>query len=77
MFSVRAEVGPRHRILFLGGRSFEFQEEAVDQRGHRCLGIVECGSGLRREVILVGFEVNVRTQSFLGHLDGRSRSVVI
>lgn len=52
------EIGPRRRMLFLGGRSFEFQEETVNQRGHRRLGIVERGSSLRQEMILIGFEVS-------------------
>ncbi|GMP66951.1 hypothetical protein CsSME_00027095 [Camellia sinensis var. sinensis] len=78
MFPARAKNGPRRRILFLRGRSFEFQEESVDSRGHRRLGIVERGSGLRRAVILVSFEVGwivkklreascpIGTPSFLG-----------
>ncbi|CAL5326274.1 unnamed protein product [Camellia sinensis] len=57
--------------------------------GHRCLGIVERGSELRREVILVGFEVAsivkklreasypIRTPSFLGRLDRKCRSVAV
>ncbi|THG19944.1 hypothetical protein TEA_021565 [Camellia sinensis var. sinensis] len=53
---VGKETGPRCRILFLGGRSFKFQEETVDQRGYRRLGVVERGSGLWRDVVLVGFE---------------------
>ncbi|THG21512.1 hypothetical protein TEA_029756 [Camellia sinensis var. sinensis] len=38
------------------GRSFELEEAVVDAIGHRSLSIVERGQGLRRAVLLVGFE---------------------
>lgn len=84
---MKVATGPRHRILFLGGRSFEFEEAIADHRGHRQLSIVERGQGLRREVVLSGFEVQwtarkLRTASrmsdrysFLGRLEGKGRSV--
>ncbi|CAL5419060.1 unnamed protein product [Camellia sinensis] len=40
-----------------GGRSFELEEAAVDAIGRWSLSIVERGQGLRRAVLLVGFEV--------------------
>ncbi|KAF5930367.1 hypothetical protein HYC85_031240 [Camellia sinensis] len=43
--------------LFLGSRSFELEEVAVDAIGCWSLSIVERGQGLRRAVLLVGFEV--------------------
>lgn len=61
----------------------------MDQRRHRRLGIVERGLGLWWEVILIDFELswaltklrlassNEQPQSFLGRLDGKSRSVAI
>ncbi|KAI8001701.1 hypothetical protein LOK49_LG09G00353 [Camellia lanceoleosa] len=87
MILVKAATGPRRRILFLGGRSFEFEEVVADHRGHRQLSIVERGQGLRREVVLLGFEVQwtarkLRTEScmsdrhsFSGRLEGKGQSV--
>ncbi|GMP31377.1 hypothetical protein CsSME_00005614 [Camellia sinensis var. sinensis] len=57
MLPVASEVGPCRRILFLGGRSFELKEAAVDAIGRRSSSIVERDQGLKRAVLLVGFEV--------------------
>ncbi|THG22553.1 hypothetical protein TEA_028633 [Camellia sinensis var. sinensis] len=77
VIAVKEEVGPRRRILFLGGRSFEFQEEAMDQKGHRRLGIVERGSSLRQEVILVGFEAGRQSFQIVVTIVGRQHQVFI
>lgn len=88
MILVKTAMRPRRRILFLGGKSFEFKEAITDRRGHRQLSIVERGQGLRREVMLLGFEVQwtilkLKTPSrvadrpsFLGRIEGKGRSVV-
>ncbi|XP_028090550.1 uncharacterized protein LOC114290777 isoform X1 [Camellia sinensis] len=88
MFPVRKEVGPRRRILFLGGRSFEFEEsDGVD--GKCGLSIVERGEGLRRAVVLNVSEVRwlvVRMRlaskksnslKFWGRLSGGSRTTAV
>ncbi|THG23686.1 hypothetical protein TEA_023048 [Camellia sinensis var. sinensis] len=84
-----SEVGPRRRILFLGGRSFKLEEVAVDAIGCRSLFIVERGQGLRRAVLLVGFEVcwlvakmwkaslDPGTLRFMGRLSGSCRGVAV
>ncbi|KAF5948439.1 hypothetical protein HYC85_014396 [Camellia sinensis] len=41
----RAKNGPRHRILFLRGRSFEFQEESGGFTGSSAVG--DCGAWIR------------------------------
>lgn len=82
-------VGPRRRILFLSGRSFELEEASVDLIGRHSISIVEKGQGLRRAVVLIGHEARwivakMRAAStapdslrFLGHLHGGSRSVAM
>ncbi|KAI7999316.1 hypothetical protein LOK49_LG09G00232 [Camellia lanceoleosa] len=89
MLPVTSDVRPRRGILFLGGRSFELEVAAVDAIGRRSLSIVERGQGLRRAILLVGFEVcwlvaKLRKASsdpgahrFLGRLSGRRRSVAV
>ena len=49
--------GPRRRLLFLGERSFEIEEEGVDRDREKSIRIVEKGSGLRCAVVLVGKEI--------------------
>lgn len=84
---MKMTTGPRRRILFLGGKSFEFEEAIADRKGHRQLSIVERGQGLRQEVVLSGFEVQwtilklravsrvADRPSFLGRIEGNGRSV--
>ncbi|GMP27721.1 hypothetical protein CsSME_00003588 [Camellia sinensis var. sinensis] len=56
MFPVRKQVGPRRRILFLGGWSFEFEKS--DGADGKCgLSIVERGEGLQWVVVLNVSEV--------------------
>ncbi|GMP24454.1 hypothetical protein CsSME_00001717 [Camellia sinensis var. sinensis] len=74
-------------ILFLGTRSFEFEDQEVDKIGRCQIAIVERGLGLRREVVLIGNEIQwlvSRMQlamkygehvSFLGCLQGGPRSM--
>ncbi|KAI7989360.1 hypothetical protein LOK49_LG13G00570 [Camellia lanceoleosa] len=88
MFPVRKELGPRRRILFLGGRSFEF-EESNGPDGKCGLSIVEQGEGLRRAVVLNASEVRwlvdrMRLASqepsnlkFWGRLSGGSRTTAV
>ncbi|KAI8002726.1 hypothetical protein LOK49_LG08G02836 [Camellia lanceoleosa] len=88
MFSLRKEVGPRRRLLFLGGRSFEF-EESNTVAGKCGLSIVERGEGLRRAVVLNGSEIRwlvarMRLASkesdslkFWGRLSGGNRSTAV
>ncbi|GMQ03457.1 hypothetical protein CsSME_00049247 [Camellia sinensis var. sinensis] len=57
MLPMREETRLRRRILFLGGWSFEIEETAARQWGHRCLTIVERGQGLCREVRLKGSDI--------------------
>ncbi|GMP72531.1 hypothetical protein CsSME_00030527 [Camellia sinensis var. sinensis] len=79
MLPVSSDVGPRRRILFLGSRSFELEEAAVDAIGRRSL----------RSVLLVGFEVcwlvakmrkaslDPETLRFMGRLTSGCRSVAV
>lgn len=87
MLPVAEDTGPRQRILFPGGRLFKLEESSVDSIGRRSLPIVERGKGLRRAVVLIGFEVcwivmKLRAASqtpdnlkFLGRLNGGRRSL--
>lgn len=80
---------PRRRILFLGGRSFELEEEGEDPIGRRRLAIVERGQGLRRSIVLCGYEVGWCCQklrrasrepghlAYLGRLIGGRRSLAV
>ncbi|KAI8029180.1 Protein SMG9 [Camellia lanceoleosa] len=89
MLPVTSKVGPRRRILFLGSRSFELEEAVVDAIGRRSLSIVERGQGLRRAVLLVGFEVcwlvaklqkaslDPGALQFMGCLSGGSRNAEV
>ncbi|KAI8024348.1 hypothetical protein LOK49_LG03G03569 [Camellia lanceoleosa] len=81
--------GPRRRILFLGGWSFELEEASVDSIGRHSISIVERGQGLRRAIVLIGHKARwivakmqaasmaVDDLHFLGRLYGGSRSVAV
>ncbi|KAI8026078.1 hypothetical protein LOK49_LG02G01749 [Camellia lanceoleosa] len=77
----------RRRLIFLGDRSFEFEEGQEDGIGRRRVEIVERGQGLRRNIDLVGAEIKwvasqllrlsrrVVNKVFLGRVSGGRRSV--
>ncbi|KAI7981150.1 hypothetical protein LOK49_Contig68G00005 [Camellia lanceoleosa] len=89
MFSAVDNSGPRRRILFLGDRSFEFEEVSVESPGGRGVSIVERGLGLHRAVVVYGHDVHwlvtrLRTASqdpgdlrFLGRLNGGKRTLAV
>ncbi|KAI8025437.1 hypothetical protein LOK49_LG02G02319 [Camellia lanceoleosa] len=89
MFPLSTECGPRRRILFLGGRFFEFEDVSVDTSGCRGVSIVERGAGLRRAVVVYGHDVRWMVArmrfalqdpgnfQFLGRLIGGSRIVAV
>ncbi|KAF5955063.1 hypothetical protein HYC85_007919 [Camellia sinensis] len=71
------EVGPRRRILFLGGRSFEFEEASKGVDGKCRISIVERGEGLRRAMVLNGSEARwIVARMSLGTRQG-PRGVVV
>ncbi|KAI7979171.1 hypothetical protein LOK49_Contig476G00002 [Camellia lanceoleosa] len=79
--------GLRRRLIFLGDRSFEFEEGQADVIGRRRVDIVERGHGVRRAIALFGAEIQwvvaqLRKASttnfggvFLGRVSGGRRSV--
>ncbi|KAI8009721.1 hypothetical protein LOK49_LG06G02226 [Camellia lanceoleosa] len=89
MFPVKDNSGPRCRILFLGDRSFEFEEVSVVSPSRRGVSIVERGLGLRQAVVVCGHDVQwlvtqlrVALQApsnlrFLGRLSGGSRTLAV
>ncbi|KAI8026314.1 hypothetical protein LOK49_LG02G00100 [Camellia lanceoleosa] len=53
----RKPAGLRRRLIFLGDRSFEFEEGQTDAIGRRRVDIVERGHGVRRAIALFGAEI--------------------
>ncbi|KAI8011663.1 hypothetical protein LOK49_LG06G01422 [Camellia lanceoleosa] len=89
MFPMEENSGPRRRIMFLGDRSFEFENVSVESLGHRGVSIVERGLRLRRAVVVYGHDVHwfvtrLRMASqdpgnlqFLDRLSGGNRTLAV